>query len=86
MELITPHVKSVAENLSIAEHSRVTTVLDALLHRIKNQPETFDIFADVLESIDSLSYLAKGMRELRTQLAKEESDRMEDIQKQVGRS
>ena len=83
-ELITPYVKSVAENLSITEHSRVSSVLDALLSRIKNKPETFDIFADVLDSIESLSYLAKGMRELWTQLAKEESDRIEEIQKQVG--
>ena len=81
--LITPHTKSVAENLSVGAPSRVSTVLNALLQRIRTNPETFDQFADILESIDCFIYLAKKMREQKVQEAEKERKRMEELQKEV---
>ena len=63
--LISPSVKScVADNHFMqTKEARANYLLEAILEKIQNSPSSFEDFADVLESIPSLGYLAEGMRE-----------------------
>lgn len=77
--LVPPHVKSVSGNSSgpQSEGNRTSILLDAVLERIQNLPDTYEDFACVLERITAFKYLADMMREMRSKMTKDELENLE---------
>ncbi len=82
-EILPPYTKSVADNASIGEPSRASTLLNSMLQRTKTCPATFTLFAEALESIPSFQYLATDMRNKCTALQEQEAEREREFQKEV---
>ncbi len=81
--LISPHTKSVADNVGIGEPSRASTLLNSMLQRTKTCPKTFIFFAEALDSITSFQYLSTDMRDNFTALEEQDAEREREFQKEV---
>ena len=81
--LISPHTKSVADNVGIGEPSRASILLNSMLQRTKTCPKTFIFFAEALDSITSFQYLSMDMRSNFTALEEQDAEREREFQKKV---
>ena len=79
--LVPPHVECVSGNSSgpQSEGNRTSILLNAILERIQNLPDTYQEFASVLERITAFKYLADMMREKKSKITKDE---LETVQRQ----
>ena len=77
--LVPPHVKCVSGNSSgpQSEGNRTSILLNAILERIQNLPDTYQEFASVLERITAFKYLADMMREKKSKITKDELERVQ---------
>ncbi|XP_064401929.1 uncharacterized protein LOC135347799 isoform X6 [Halichondria panicea] len=81
--LISPHTKSVADNVGIGEPSRASILLNSMLQRTKTCPKTFIFFAEALDSITSFQYLSMDMRSNFTALEEQDAEREREFQKKA---